>query len=118
MKVIFALFLVLMLTMAALQADAERQLGDTSMGRKASAGGSDATFSTDDAATTTATSSKTTRSLSDTSASTPTAADATGNTDAETRPQQHEKNDSYGNYTSAPASSNPDSSHHVIKDGR
>ncbi|KAK3418088.1 uncharacterized protein LOC104415241 [Eucalyptus grandis] len=117
MKVIFALFIVLMLTTAALQADAERQLSDASMGRKASAGVSDATVSTDSAATTAATSSKTTRSLSDTSASTPAAADATSDADAENGPLKHEKNDGYGSYSSAPASTNPDNSHHEIRAG-
>lgn len=79
MKVIFALFIVLMLTTAALQADAERRLSDASMGRKSSAGVSDATVSTDSAAT-------------------PAAADATSDADAENGPLKHEKNDGYGSY--------------------
>ncbi|KAF8017717.1 hypothetical protein BT93_H2805 [Corymbia citriodora subsp. variegata] len=118
MKAVFALFLVLLLIVAALQADAKpmnlqgRRLTDASMRRKAIAGSSDATVSSTSAAATT--SSKTTGSLSTTStSSTPTIATTTGNSDAKPKPQR-EKNDGFDSYSSTPADSDGDSSHHIF----
>ncbi|XP_056168758.1 uncharacterized protein LOC115692011 [Syzygium oleosum] len=117
MKAAFALFLVLVLIVAVLQADAKpmnlqgRRLADASMGRKAFASSSDATVSSTSAAATT--SSKITDSMSTTSTSTPTTATTTGNTNAQTEPQR-EKNDGYNSYSSAPANSSGDGSHRVI----
>ncbi|KAI6692914.1 hypothetical protein NL676_020624 [Syzygium grande] len=82
MKAAFALFLVLVLIVAALQADAKsmnlrgHRLAYASMGRKAVAGSS-------------------------------------GNTDAQTEPQR-EKNAGFNNYSSTPANSSGDGTHHVI----
>ncbi|KAF8017718.1 hypothetical protein BT93_H2806 [Corymbia citriodora subsp. variegata] len=118
MKTVFALFLVLLLIVAALQANAKpvslrgRRLANVSMGHNAIAGSNDATVSSTSTATTT--SSKTTGYPSTTStSSTPTTATTTGNPDTKTEPQR-EKNDGYNNYSSAPTSTKDDSSHHLI----
>ncbi|KAF7852052.1 hypothetical protein BT93_L1141 [Corymbia citriodora subsp. variegata] len=118
MKAVFAPFLVILLIVAALQADAKpmnlrwRRLANASMRRKAIAGSTDATVSSASAAATT--SSKTTGSLSTTSTSfTPTTATTTGNPSAKPGPQR-EKNDGYNNYSSDPPSSRSESSHHFF----
>ncbi|XP_056168765.1 uncharacterized protein LOC130138533 [Syzygium oleosum] len=117
MKAAFALFLVLMLIVAVLQADAKpmnlrgRRLADARMGRKAVAGSSGATVSSTSAATITSSNTDSTSTTS--TSSTPTAATTTGNTDAQTEPQR-EKNAGFNNYSSTPADSSGDGTHHVI----
>ncbi|KAI6692913.1 hypothetical protein NL676_020623 [Syzygium grande] len=87
-KIIFALFLIFMLITAALPAHKQpmnlqgRRLGDTSMGLKASACGSDATVSS-----TAANSSKTLDRWVATSNLTPTTPTTTNNVDAKSRDQ-------------------------------
>ncbi|XP_056168710.1 uncharacterized protein LOC130138511 [Syzygium oleosum] len=108
MKAAFALFLVLVLIVVALQAHAKpmnlqgRQLADASMGRKAVAGSGDATVSSTSAAT--ITSRKTDSTSTTSTSSTPTTATTTGNTDAQTGPQR-EKNDEFNYYSSTPVDS-------------
>jgi len=96
MKAAFALFLVLVLIVAALQADAKPM---NLQGRRLMA--TTASSKNPDFTSTTSTS------------STPTTATTTGYTDTKTGPER-EKNDGYKNYSSAPVDDKAESSHRVI----
>ncbi|KAK3418086.1 uncharacterized protein LOC104417553 [Eucalyptus grandis] len=97
MKAAFALFLVLVLIVAALQADAKPM---NLQGRRLMA--TTASSKNPDFTSTTSTS------------STPTTATTTGYTDTKTRPER-EKNDGYNNYSSAPVDDDEaENSHRVI----